>query len=91
MRYESILSMLELQRVDVLKLDIEGAEIDVIPDILASSVLPKQLLTEFHHRHYGIDVADTLAAVKLVRQAGYALFAISPGGQELSFINTKPR
>lgn len=86
MRYGSILSVLELQRVDVLKLDIEGLEIDVIPDILASSVLPVQLLIEFHHRLYGIDVADTLAAVKLIRQAGYALFAVSPGGQELSFI-----
>ncbi len=88
MRYSSILAMLELKHVDVLKLDIEGSEYDVIPEIITSSVRPVQLLVEFHHRLHRIDVADTRRAVKMVQQAGFSLFAVSPGGQELSFIRT---
>ena len=86
MRYSSILELLKLRHVDVLKLDVEGSEYDVIPDILASSVRPAQLLVEFHHRLHHINVTQTREAVRLIRRAGFSLFAVSPGGQELSFI-----
>jgi FkbM family methyltransferase len=86
MRYGSILTLLELQHIDVLKLDIEGSEYDVIPDIVASSVLPVQLLIEFHHRLHDIRVAETRKAVSIIREAGFSLFSVSPAGQELSFI-----
>jgi FkbM family methyltransferase len=85
-RYASIVATLKLRRVDVLKLDVEGLEYEVIPDILASAVLPQQLLVEFHHRLHQIGVSQTLAAVDAIRHAGYSLFAVSPGGKELSFI-----
>ena len=39
-RYATILAMLGLRRVDVLKLDVEGAEYEVIDDLLASPILP---------------------------------------------------
>ena len=42
----SILDMIKVTRPDVLKIDIEGAEYDVIPDILKSD-LPTQLLIDF--------------------------------------------
>ena len=90
MRYESILAMLRLEHVDVLKLDVEGSEYDVIPDILTSSILPVQLLVEFHHRLHDINVRDSLAAVDAIKRAGFSLFAVSPGGQELSFIKREP-
>lgn len=86
MRYESILHMLGLRQVDVLKLDVEGSEYDVVPDIVSSPVLPVQLLIGFHHRLHDIRVTDTHKAVQLIRQAGYRLFAVSPAGQELSFL-----
>jgi len=89
MRYCSILSMLDISRVDVLKLDIEGSEYEVIPDILSSPVRPTQLLVEFHHRIHRINVVDTLSTVRLLRDNGYALFDVSPGGRELSFIRSR--
>jgi len=88
MRYRSILANLELQHVDVLKLDVEGSEYDVIPDIITSPIQPVQLLVEFHHRIHNIHVADTRRSIKVIKQAGFSLFAVSPGGQELSFIRT---
>ena len=85
MRYNSILAMLKLHRVDILKLDVEGSEYDVIPEILDSPVRPIQLLVEFHHRVHNIHVNETLAAVGKIRQAGYFLFSVSSGGREMSF------
>lgn len=85
MRYSSILAMLKLQSVDILKLDIEGSEYDVIPEILDSHVRPNQLLVEFHHRVHHIHVKETLATVRKIRQAGYFLFSVSSGGREMSF------
>ena len=35
--------------LDVLKMDIEGAEYAVLDDMLQSDILPDQLLVEFHH------------------------------------------
>jgi FkbM family methyltransferase len=85
-RYRSIVAMLDLDHVDVLKLDVEGSEYDVIPDVLTSSPLPVQFLIEFHHRIHNIDVSATRRSVDMIRQAGFSLFAVSPAGQELSFI-----
>lgn len=85
-RYTSILAMLALEHVDILKLDIEGSEYDVIDDLVASPLLPTQLLVEFHHRLHNIHVAETRRSVQTIRRAGFSLFAVSPGGQELSFI-----
>ena len=39
-----------LKQVDILKLDIEGAEIEVLKNILTSKNLPKQILVEFDIR-----------------------------------------
>jgi len=86
MRYESILALLELQHVDVLKLDGEGSDPDVIADILASSVLPVQLLIELDHRRQHVHVGQTFKSVDRIKQSGFSLFAVSPGGQGLSFI-----
>lgn len=86
-RYRSIVSRLGLTQVDLAKVDIEGGEYDVIPDLVTSSTRPVQLLVEFHHRLHGISVASTRRAVSLLREAGFLLFAISPAGQELSFIS----
>ena len=85
MSYRSILDMIGVSRPDVLKLDIEGAEYDVLPDILKFD-LPTQLLVEFHHRLHGINVDDTLRAVSSIKKAGYKLISVSPSGQELSFM-----
>ncbi len=86
MRYDTLLDTLSIKQIDILKLDVEGAEYEVIPQILSSSILPRQLLIEFHHRLHGIHVRETRGAVEMVKQAGFSLFAVSPAGQELSFI-----
>ena len=75
-------------RIDLLKMDIEGAEYEVLKGLLASPVKPRQLLVEFHHRFPGISLKSTADMIKRLRQAGYKIFAVSETGREVSFIRT---
>ncbi|WFL78715.1 FkbM family methyltransferase [Altererythrobacter arenosus] len=70
----------------ILKMDIEGFEYDVIEDILRGEFRPRQWLVEFHHRMYGIPTERTINAVSRIREAGYKLFYVSPGGHEYGFV-----
>jgi FkbM family methyltransferase len=38
----------QLEAIPLMKIDIEGAEIEVFKDMLEKSILPRQLLVEFH-------------------------------------------
>jgi FkbM family methyltransferase len=87
MRYDSIVAMLDVRCPDVLKLDIEGSEYEVLPDILSRPDLPKQIVIEFHHRVHGIKVEETLRSVAALRAGGYRIFSISPSGHEFGFIH----
>ena len=73
-------------RIDMLKMDIEGAEYEVLDGLLASPVKPRQLLVEFHHRFAGIGLEKSAAMVDRLRDDGYRIFAISEAGREVSFL-----
>jgi FkbM family methyltransferase len=85
----SIASMLGHGRLDLLKMDIEGAEYDVLDTLADVAVKPRQLLVEFHHRFAGIGPARTVEAVAALRRQGFGLFAISDTGRELSFLRAE--
>jgi FkbM family methyltransferase len=87
-RLSSIMGSLGHDRVDILKLDIEGAEYEVLDDILAGRVRPGQLLVEFHHRVAGIGVDRTRRAVAGLKAAGYRIFSVSDTGEEYGFIRS---
>jgi hypothetical protein len=83
---KTIMASLGHEQVDILKMDIEGAEYGVLEGMLNSPLRPTQLLLEFHHRFPGLSVADTVQAVIKLRQAGYGLARISSSGREFTFI-----
>ncbi len=82
----SIAQKLGHDRIDVLKMDIEGAEYEVLEGLLESPVLPTQLLVEFHHRFVENGLECTYDIVNRLRDAGYRIFAISDIGREISFL-----
>ena len=83
---KSVMSRLGHLRIDLLKVDIEGAEYEVLEDMLNSTIRPTQLLVEFHHRFPGIRLASTAELIGKLRAAGYRIFAISETGREISFL-----
>jgi FkbM family methyltransferase len=82
----TICAMLKHDHIDILKLDIEGSEYRVIPDLLQSKIHIDQILVEFHHRFKEIKVAKTRELIKIMNHHGYLIFDISTSGYEYSFI-----
>jgi hypothetical protein len=72
-----------------LKLDIEGAEYDVIDDMLSSGIRPRQVLIEFHHRFPNVGVAKTTKAIQKLRDAGYGLCSVSSSSEEFGFLRVR--
>lgn len=87
-RLPTILNKLGHERIDILKMDIEGAEYEVIEDIIHASVPITQVLIEFHHRFDSVGIAMTRQAISRLNGAGYRIFNVSASGEEMSFIKS---
>ena len=85
----TIMKKLGHAKIDVLKMDIEGAEYQVIPSILSSRVSISQLLVEFHHRQAGIGAQSTRETLQRLNEAQFRIFYISDSGEEFGFLNTR--
>jgi FkbM family methyltransferase len=81
-----IMKQLGHDRLDILKMDIEGSEYDVIADLLDRKIPIRQLLVEYHHRFPNIGNDKTRASIDLLERHGYRLFNISGNAEEYSFI-----
>jgi FkbM family methyltransferase len=88
-RISTIMRMLGHDHIDLLKMDIEGAEYEVIEDIIRVGISVRQICVEFHHRWSEIGTAQTEAAIHHLRECGYRLFDVSASGEEFSFIWSK--
>jgi FkbM family methyltransferase len=88
-RLATIARMLGHTRIDLLKMDIEGAEYGVLPDCLASGLLIDQILVEFHHRWDFIGIAETKRVIALLRDRGYRIGNVSPSGCEYTFLRVR--
>ena len=73
-------------QIDLLKMDIEGAEYEVLDDLIANGPLPRQLLVEFHHRHKGIGREKTERSLRQLRNKGYQVFYVAENMREFSFL-----
>lgn len=85
-RLGTIMKELGHDRIDVLKMDVEGAEYDVLADVDAAGIRPRQILVEFHHRFPGVGIRRSKEAIAGLKSMGYQLFSVSGNNEELSFI-----
>jgi FkbM family methyltransferase len=71
-------------KIDVLKMDIEGAEYEVLTDLIERRIRPSQILVEFHHRFDGIGKDHTLQVMNRLARAGYQIAFVSSSGREVT-------
>ena len=76
-RISTILGELRFPGIDILKMDIEGAEYDVIDDLLDTGIPVYQLLVEFHHRFKSLSVEKTKSALARLKASGFRIIHIS--------------
>ena len=88
-RLSGLMEELGHDRVDVLKMDIEGAEDAALPDILEAGVPMGQLLVELHYNFKGISFGGTLRLIDRLRAAGMRLAHVSGRGYEFTFVNER--
>lgn len=82
----TIMDKLGHEQVDLVKIDVEGAEYGILDALENVANLPRQLLVEYHHRFPGIGKQRTEDSIAMLRKLGYKIFAISETGREICFI-----
>lgn len=78
---QSIMRELGHDRIDLLKLDIEGAEYKVLQPIIAGELEPTVLCVEFHKTN---GIGPAVQSVRQLRSAGYR--AVSVDGYDVTFV-----
>lgn len=79
------------QRIDLIKMDIEGAEYMVIKDMIASGLLPRILLIEFDEAHSPLDehAGDRIRDhIRLLNHAGMRCIAVEDSNA--TFVRADP-
>jgi FkbM family methyltransferase len=85
-RIGTIMAELGHDRIDLLKMDIEGAEYGVIADLVERALDIDQILVEFHHRFDSVPPARTAEAVRRLNSVGFRIAHVSPRGEEYTFV-----
>lgn len=88
LRLPSHMRLLGHRRLDLIRLDVPGAETDVIRDLVSMDMDVHQLLIAFHEEHTVEARARIEAAVAALEGHGYRIFHLSPDRREYSFIRT---
>jgi FkbM family methyltransferase len=88
-RLSTILNTLGHQRIEVLKMDVEGTEFDCLPDLLQSGADIGQLLIEIHYHHPTRSFYEGVSLIRAIVAAGFMCFSISERGLEFGFVNRR--
>jgi len=75
---KTLLARAGVTKVDFLKLDLEGAEYELLKNITAEDLKPfKQLFVEFHHHCTSYSKRDTKATVQSLCDKGFRSFTLN--------------
>ena len=85
-RLATLIGLLHLPPAHLIKIDIEGAEYAVLPDLLGSGLRPAQILVEFHHRWREVGAGRTREALRTLGRHGYRIAHVSDNGMEYAFL-----
>jgi FkbM family methyltransferase len=74
--------------IDILKMDIEGAEYAVIEDIVRERIPVQQLLVEFHHRLPSLGTEKTRRSLSLLQGYGMRIGYVCPRVEIFTLMKT---
>ncbi|MGB2673193.1 MAG: FkbM family methyltransferase, partial [Candidatus Acidiferrum sp.] len=89
MRLSSAMQLLGHDRIDILKMDIEGAEYAVIEEIVCEKISIRQLLIEFHHRLSSLGTDKTRKALALLEERGMRISSVCPRKEVFTLTQTE--
>ena len=83
---KTLLKNLNLDKIDILKMDIEGSEYAVLHRLIDDQIYPKQICVEFHNRYFqnGKYLFQKIKDKLLCN--GYEVYGISKSGEEYLFV-----
>lgn len=84
--FESLRELTGCEQVDLIKMDIEGAEYAILESIASLDVGVSQMCVEFHDRFLQKGEPRTEDMVEMMRKYGFIVFGVSPSHEEISFI-----
>lgn len=82
----TIMKELGHARIDLLKVDIEGAEIELLQEIAGSSLNIPQIAVELHYRFPQVGFSRVRDTVRALRSSGYRIAHVSEWGEEFLFV-----
>jgi FkbM family methyltransferase len=82
----AIMGSLGTRYIDLLKMDVDGAEYAQIDTLIQNAASIGQLMIEFHHRVGLSTLQETVDCVNRLRAAGFKLFHVADTSAEFSFV-----
>jgi FkbM family methyltransferase len=87
--FNDIVKLFNHAHVDLIKIDIEGAEYNIIDDILSSGTVVDQIVLEVHERFFSDGRSKTKKLLSSLSQNRFFLHSVSDSYEELSFIHDR--
>jgi FkbM family methyltransferase len=85
-RLATAMKRLGHSRIDLLKMDIEGAEYAVIEDIVRERIPVTQVLVEFHHRLSSVGIERTRNTLAALERMGMRIAYVCPRAEIFTLI-----
>ena len=83
--FKDIIAELGHDKIDLIKMDIEGSEYKVIDEILKLNIYIPQIVLEIHDNFLEDGKAQNKRLIKTMNENDYFIFAHSRSYQEISF------
>lgn len=77
------------RRIDLLKMDIEGAEYSVVADLVREGIEVAQIVGEFHHRLAGFGARKTREAIALLNAHDMKICYVCPRIEVITLVREK--
>jgi FkbM family methyltransferase len=90
-RLRTAMQSLGHKRIDLLKMDIEGAEYSVLRDLIQEKIPVTQILVEFHHRLSSVGTRTTSRMLSSLKDYGMRICYICPRMEVFTLVQAPER